>query len=172
MNFPHWRVDDVNAFDQDVARAIRLNEIWPQIFTFAEYSILHRHATFAKIQQLTNTAASECLIVSATARPGPPVLIRRRAVERAAARDGDILLLKRVDERRVVHALGAFETRVNRRQIFVRIGAELERRTCRNEKIYIAPQMNRAGQENSGRDHDATAARGVTGCDGLADRFS
>jgi len=47
MDFPHRRIDDVNTFDQYVARTIRLNEIWPQVLAFAEDSILYRDAALA-----------------------------------------------------------------------------------------------------------------------------
>src|SRR5581483_4921437 len=114
---------------QDVARAIGLNEVRPQIFAFAKDAIFHRHAAFTVIEQLANTTARECFVVSPSTSPCPPVFIRRVSIKSSGARDRDVLLLKGVDERRIVHALGAFETRVNNRQIFLGVSAELERRT-------------------------------------------
>src|SRR5882724_12065754 len=129
MNLPHRRVDDLNSFDQDVARAVRLNKIRSQVFALAEDSILHRYATLAVIKQLADAAARQRFIASSPPRPGPPVLIGRSTIERAAARDRDVFLLEGVDQRRVVHALSAFEARVNNGQVFFRISAELE---CRS----------------------------------------
>src|SRR5205823_14683649 len=128
MNFPHRRIDDVNAFDQDIARTIRLNEIWPQVITLSEDSILYRHTALAIIEQLTNTGARGSFASFFASGPSPPVLIRSRAIERAASRNSDVLLLEGVNKRRVVHALSAFEARVNNWQILFGIGAELERR--------------------------------------------
>src|SRR5947207_4073231 len=98
MNFPHRRVDDLNSFDQDVARAVRLNKIWPQVFAFAEDSILHRHAALAIIKQLAYAAARRRLVVSSPPRPGPPALIGGRAIERAAAGHRDVFLFEGVDQ--------------------------------------------------------------------------
>src|SRR5438132_3267508 len=128
MNFPHRRIDDMNPFDQDVARTIRLNEIWPQVITFSEHSILNRHTALAVIQQLANAGAGGSFASFFASGPSPPVLIRSRAIKCPAARDRNVLLLERVNKRRVVHALSAFEARVNNWQILFGIGAERERR--------------------------------------------
>src|SRR5438105_3792940 len=146
MNFPHWRIDNVNAFDENIARAIRLNEVRPQIFTFAEDSILHGNAAFAKIEQFANTGARRSFSTFFAPGPRPPVLIRSGAIERTSARDCDVLLLEGVDERRVVHALCTFETRVNDGQVFLWIGAEFERRTFRDVAIDVDSQITSAGR--------------------------
>src|SRR5437660_5002322 len=119
MNSPHRRIDDVNAFDQDIARTIRLNEIWSQVVSFSEDSILHRHSALTVIEQLADAGTGGSFAAFFASGPRPPVLIRSRAIERAATCNSDILLFERVDERRVVHALSAFEARVKNRQIFL-----------------------------------------------------
>ncbi len=60
--------------------------------------------------------------------PGPPVFVVTLSIERTFAGDRDVLLFKRVDERRVVEHLDAFPTREDDRQVVFRILAELDRR--------------------------------------------
>src|ERR1051325_2936088 len=124
MDLPHRGIDDVNTFDQYVARAIRLDEVWPQVLAFAEDSVFHRHTAFAIIEQLANTAARGRFIIAATAGPCPPILIRRSTVECSTSGDRDVFLLECVNERRVVHALSAFEARIDNGQVLLRISAE------------------------------------------------
>src|ERR1044071_1099697 len=102
MDLPHRRIDDVNPFDQNIARTIRLNEVWPQKITFAEGSIFHRHTALAEIEQLANAGSRRSFAPFFASGPRPPVLIRSRAVKCPASRDRNVFLLKRVDEWRVV----------------------------------------------------------------------
>src|SRR6185369_514905 len=46
MNFPHRRVVDCHAFDQNVLAAIWLNKLRPQIMSLAEHAFPHRHTLF------------------------------------------------------------------------------------------------------------------------------
>ena len=68
-------------------------------------------------------------------------------VERALAGDRDVLLLVRVDERRVVHQLRALEPREDGGQVVARVAAEGERRASRDVQVDVALEMHGAGQE-------------------------
>src|SRR5215210_4083890 len=135
----------------------------------AEDALSDRHAAITHFAQTANVFRRTGGRAPGSAPcPGPPVLVRGRAVERAAPRDGDILLLESVDERRIVHALRALPTSVDDGQVFGRVCAELERRALRKIQVDIALEVNRAGQKRARRHDDATAARAVTGRYGLA----
>src|SRR5205814_665998 len=85
---------------------------------------------------------------SAFAAPRPPVLRAGLAVEHSSAGDGDILLVQRVDERRVVHAFHPLEAREHHR-VELRVWVELDRGTLVDYQVHIAPQVNGAGQTHA-----------------------
>ncbi len=159
-----------DSLDEDVAAAVGLDEAVAQVVAGAEDALLDGHAALGHLAQAADVfVRARTLTVRAAPRPAPPVLVRRRAVERAAPRHRDVLLLEGVDERRVVHALRPLEARVDDGQVLRRVGAELERRAFGDVEVDVALQMNRAGEERArGHDH-ATAARRVRRRDGLAD---
>src|SRR5215213_7203694 len=104
-------------------------------------------------------------------RPLPPVLVRRAAVERALARDGDVLLLEGVDEGRVVHQLSPLPARVDDGQVLRGVVEELQSRALGDVQVDVALQVNRARHEDARGDDDAPAARAVASLNRLAYRL-
>ena len=100
MDLPHRRVDDRDAVDEDVAAAIRLDEIGPQPLPFAEHPL----ATPARRARRNRSAGSARRPVLTSPRdrpaPVPPVVRVRLTVERAGAGHRDVRCLEGVDERR------------------------------------------------------------------------
>ncbi len=86
------------------------------------------------------------------------MVVVRLAVQRAASRDGDVLAIDGIDERRVVHDLDALEASKDDREVFRRILAEGDRRSGFYVEIHVARQMDRAGDESSRRYHDSSTA--------------
>src|SRR5581483_5853723 len=170
VDFPHRRVVDRHALNQHVARAVRLDEAGPQAIARPEDALRDRDAPLIEIEQPFD-AARPFLRLAPAFGPRPPVFNRGRAVEYTPARDCDVLLLEGVDERRVVHALGAFKPREDDGQILLRVGNKFERRAFGDVQVDMAPEVDRAREEDARRHEDAPAARGVTGRDGFADRF-
>ena len=80
------------------------------------------------------------------------------------------VLLERVDERRVVHQLHAFEAREDDGQIGARVALKEERRPVGDVQVDAALQADGAGQEPAGGDDDAPAARRGARPDRVADR--
>src|SRR5215216_903217 len=78
--------------------------------------------------------------------PWPPVFVITLSIERAFARDRDVLLFEGVDKRRVVEQLDAFPTREDDGHVVFRVLAELDRRPFRYFEIDIALQVNGAGE--------------------------
>ena len=81
------------------------------------------------------------------------------AVERPGAGDRDVLRLEGIDERRVVHQLGAFEAREDERQVLPRVAAEGQRRFRLEVQVDAAGEPDPAGQESAGRHDDACRPR-------------
>src|SRR6185503_11360980 len=100
--------------------------------------------------------------------PGPPVLVVALSIERSFSGDRDVLLPKRINERRVIEQLDAFPSRENDRQIVFRILAELDRRAFLDLEIDVALQMNRAGEVRARFNHYAA----TTGFRASIDRSS
>src|SRR5262245_31807049 len=77
--------------------------------------------------------------------PGPPGIVSTLSIKRSFARNRDVSLFKRVDERRIIHQFGAFPTSEDHRQVVAGILAELDCGAARNKKVHITFQVNRAG---------------------------
>jgi hypothetical protein len=96
-------------------------------------------------------------------------------VEGAAARDRDVLLLPRIDERRIVHELDAFPAREHD-GVARWIGVELERRTLGDVQIHVALEVNRTREERqtarlaAARHDDPSSTRRSARVDRLRDR--
>src|SRR4249920_737265 len=82
MDLPHRRVDDGDAIDEDVATAVRLDEIRPEPMAFAENPLAHRHAASSEVHQ---SVAGCRLFLAPFATPVPPVVRIRLTVERSSA---------------------------------------------------------------------------------------
>ena len=138
--------------------------------TLAEYSLLHGNAFFSHFkQQLSVLALIGITFFPAAlipAFPRPPVLTIGIAINRAAAGDSNVLLLKGIDKGRVVHQLDPFPTGKNQ-GIFPGIAREADCRAGANMQVYIALQPDCAGKELAcGNNYPSTALRG-TGSNGL-----
>src|ERR1051325_6517963 len=173
MNLPHGRVRDRDAFDKDVLTAVGLNELRSQVVAFAEHTLAHRHVLFHHLRE--RVARLQLVRVAflppalGAALPRPPVRCVALAVERAFARDGDVLLLEGVDEGRVVHQLHPLPTREDQRQILRGVLTELDGASRRDVQVDVTQQVNRAGQKRAGRHDDAASASFGTRGDGLTE---
>src|SRR5690348_6983655 len=89
--------------------------------------------------------------------PRPPRVPIGAAVEGAAARDCDVLLFERVDERRKVHAFDAFPPGENH-GISCWIKNPTQRRAGHDVEIDVALELNRARQPFARRDDHTPAS--------------
>ena len=169
IEFPHRRIADGDAFEQNVGRAVWLHEIGPQRGPIAVDALAHRHVFFALREQGAVVGGRRLRAAHGIFLPRPPVVRVRAAIERPVSGDGDVGLFEGVNEGRVVHALGAFEAGEDHRQIVVRILAKPQRCAVFQAQVDVAGQMDRASEEDAGRDHDPAAAGGGTGLDSVAD---
>ena len=108
-------------------------------------------------------------VVARSVGPGPPVFMIGLAVERSWTRHRDVGFPEGINEGRIVHAFGAFETGKNGRKVVARIAAEEERGVFGEVEIDVAFEVNRTGKEFTRGNHDAAAAGGMAGGDGLTD---
>src|SRR5438046_2372968 len=119
MEFPHRRTFDSNALNQNVAAAIEFNKARAQERALAKLPFLDRHIL---VDHLAQAIARKLLIRTSlfgpsTSFPLPPVFVAGLSIERAFTSDGDIFLLERVNERRVVVTFHSLKPRKNHRQI-------------------------------------------------------
>src|SRR6185437_5180958 len=127
MDFPHRRVNNPYPLDKDVLTTVGLYETISQVMAVAKHALLYRHTAIAQLAQSGYVSPGRWVAAGrCSARPLPPVIVGRRAIEHATASDRDVLLLKGVNERRVVHTFGSLEAGVNNRQVFRWIRAELQ----------------------------------------------
>ena len=125
VEFPHRRVDDTEAFDQDILAAVRFDELRTEVAAVAEDAFGDGDVFLG----LVNEFVPRCFLVRVAflptavraAFPRPPVVAIGLAVEGAGAGDRDVLLLEGVDERRVVHALDALPAGEDDGQVVTRI---------------------------------------------------
>ena len=169
MNLPHRRTPERHALDQDILAAIRLEEHWPQITSFAEDPFANGRAfgdvviensprfTLIRIAFLPTAACSSF--------PWPPMFAVRLAVNDAFTGDGDVPLLEGIDERRITHQFHPFPARENVGQILSWILTEFDRGAFRQMEIDVAFQTNRAGQKLAWRHYDAAAATDTASVD-------
>src|ERR1044072_4496255 len=136
VELPHRRVDDADAFDEHVRTAVGLDELRAEVVAFAKNALADRRAALGQLfERLARLQLVGCALLPAVALltlPRPPVFVVAVAIERACAGDGDILLLKGIDERRVVHQFHTFPAREDEREIFRRVLDELDGRAFRN----------------------------------------
>src|SRR5215211_4399943 len=128
MDLPHRRTDDRHVRNENVLTSVWLDELRTEVVALAKstlrngYSLLrHRHET---LPSRGVVGCARAPTVLSTPLPGPPVLEARLAVERALARNRDVLLLERIDQRRVSHQLRSLEPREHRREVVTRILTE------------------------------------------------
>jgi hypothetical protein len=131
----------------------------------AELALGDRHVLGAHAPQLALVGA----LGPAVRVPALPGAERRLAVERAAARDGEVALAVGVDERRVVEALGPLPARQDHGQVRRRVRAEADRGVRRQVEVDEAAQVDRAGEEHALRHEHPPAARPVAGGNGAAE---
>src|SRR2546429_514622 len=167
MNLPHRRMAKRYAFDQNILATIRLEEHWPQVTSFSKDSFAYGRAFGdVLIKDAARLALFGIAFLPATARPSfpwPPVSAVSLAVDHAFTGDRDVLLFKRVDERRVAHQLHTFPAREHVGQILARVLAELDRGSSSQVKIDVALEMNCARKEVTGR-HQHAATAGFIAC--------
>ena len=99
--------------------------------------------------------------LSGPARFFQPIPVRAcgLAIKRPLARDGDVRLVQRVDEGRIIHQFYALVARKHERQIRSRIRAELEGGIGGQAQVHIVEQMDRPGQKRSCRHYHAGRRR-------------
>src|SRR5262249_55495133 len=101
MNLPHRRVNDLNAFNEDVFRAVRLDEVRPQVMPLTEDALANRHTALPHLAQSADVFGCHRRAArGATPCPLPPILIRSRTVKCAATRYRNVLLPEGINERR------------------------------------------------------------------------
>src|SRR5205807_7326294 len=117
MHLPHGRIPERDSLNEHILAAIGLDKLRTQVMTLAEYSLLHWNALFSHFKQqlsilaLIGTTFFPAALIPAF--PRPPVLTIGIAINRAAAGDSNVLLLKGIDKGRVVHQLDPFPTGKN-----------------------------------------------------------
>src|SRR5262249_7043875 len=74
MNLPHRRIVDRDAFNQDVAAAIGLDEVRPQPVAVAEHALGHRRAPVVEFEQPADALPARTL-------PRPPAFIRFLSID-------------------------------------------------------------------------------------------
>ncbi len=72
------------------------------------------------------------------ALPRPPVFAIRVSIQRAIAGDREVFLVIGIDAGRIIHALHAFPTAVDQRQISRSFLRELERGPGGNVQVHVA----------------------------------
>src|SRR5882672_1002879 len=176
MNLPHRRVPERDPFNQNVLAPVRLNELWPQVTAFTIDALVYgRSVGHLFVQERARLTLIRIAFLPSALRssfPRPPMIAISITVDHAFACDRHIRLLKRVDQRRVVHQLHAFPSRKNQWQVLLRILAELDRRPLRDMEVDVALEMNRSGRIDTRRYQHTSTARFVTGFDRLAKGLS
>ena len=142
MQLPHRRISQRHTLDQNVLAAMRLNEVRPQVSTVAKYSLIHRRTVRDHFHQLRARGAGAAGALLPTTRlpprPRPPVFATGLPIKHALAGNRDILLLKGIDERRIIHQLHAFPTSKDHRQILLRIRIEFDGRVFCDVQVDVA----------------------------------
>ena len=163
IQFPHGGIANAHAFNQHVSRAVRLEKRRAQIVALAEDALAHRHILVAHGYQSVGVGArvgsARLAAEPGAARPRPPMVLVALAVQHARAGHGDIGLLESVDQRRVVHAFGAFEPRQHQRQILFGVAVEFQNGAFVQVQVGIGLQVDGAGEELPARHHHASATR-------------
>src|SRR5437899_7393898 len=102
MHLPHGSVFEGDSGDQYILATVGFNELRPQVVAFSEDTIFHRDTLLCHLKErfavfiLIRLSCSPAAID--TPLPGPPVFAIGVAVNRPAAGDRDVLLLKGIDE--------------------------------------------------------------------------
>jgi hypothetical protein len=92
MDFPHWRIADVDSFNQDIPAPIRLNEVRAKVRCLAKDALAYRSTPCSKVEQ---SLPRHVL----TGSPVLPVRFVGLTVECSRAGDCDVMFFERVDER-------------------------------------------------------------------------
>ena len=162
VDLPHRRVRDRHALDEHVAATVGLYELRAQVVAFAEDTLLDRHPALGHLEEpvaaflLVHAARRPAVLFAAL--PRPPVHVVGLPVERTAARDGHVLLLEGVDERRVVHHLDALPAREDGRQVRLRLAPECHGRPLRDVQVDAREKPDGPRQEAPRRHDDAPPA--------------
>src|SRR4029453_7886838 len=93
MDFPHRRIDDRQALDQNILAFVRLDELRSQIVAETEHTFGDRHVLVHHLVQMrTRGPLAEDLRIAAVVRIAVPFPEERFAlsVERALAGDRDV----------------------------------------------------------------------------------
>jgi len=144
---PHRRIDDVNALDENIGAADRLDEIGAQMGIGAKDTLGDGHSLGGQLDQPGR-------IIGRSPRMPKSAL----SIQCAFAGDGDVGLPESIDERRVIHHFRAFVTREYRWQIIHGVGAEKDGGLSVKAKVHIVLEMYGAGQKDSRRhNHPAPA---------------
>src|SRR5690606_24773837 len=135
VNDPERRVAGGDAFDEHFPAFVGLEERRAQVIAACEHPPGHRHPVFRRLEELragmllVDDLVDLPLPAAPLALPRPPRRVVRAAVQRTGARDGDVLLTVRVNERRIAEQLHAFPAGEDGRQVAFRFRDERDRRT-------------------------------------------
>src|SRR5450756_360052 len=170
VHFIHRRVDDGDVLNLHVGAAVGLHEHGPQPGAVAELALRDGCTLLDHLGQGGAGLGLILVVRPSLSGPRPPVLGVRLAVQSAAAGDPDILLVQRVNEGRVVHALHPLKAREHD-GVQRRVGVEPDGRALLDHQVDAALEVDGAGQADALPDHHAPAARTVGFLDGLAESF-
>src|SRR5450756_985120 len=170
VHFIHRRVDDGDVLNLHVGATVGLHEHGPQVAAVAEYSFRDGCPLLPHLAQGGPGLGLILVVRPSLSGPRPPVLGVRLAVQGAAAGDPDILLVQRVNEGRVVHALQPLKAREHD-GVELRVGVEPDGRALLHHQVHVALEVDGAGQADALSDHHVAAARTVGFLDGMAESF-
>ena len=125
------------------------DEVRPQERALAKCPLRNGHILVVHLMQFVAGAVLAALAQDLV--PIPPVIFIRLAVQRPLARDRDIPLRKRIDERGIVEQFRALPARANQREIGLLIPAELYGCPFRQMKVDIAFKMDGPARPVAGR---------------------
>src|ERR1017187_10222276 len=166
VHFIHRRVDDGEVLDLHVGATVGLHEHGPQIAAVAELALPDWYTLLRHLAQRGAGLALILAVRPSLSGPRPPVLAVRLTIQGAPAGDGDILLVERVNEGRVVHALQPLKAREHD-GVELRIGVEPDGGAFADHQIDVALEVDGAGQTDALGDHHAPAAGAIGFLDGL-----
>jgi len=159
VNRPERSVDEFDTFDQNFAARYEFEHGRPQPVSLAVKPFVKRCPFTALL--------AEVLLVGLLAGFPCGEVLRALPVDGTASRDGDILHVAGIDERRVVEHFSAFPARQNDGQVVAFVGAENQYGAFGEMQIDVAFHYDGPTAEiASGSEHHATAALIRTAVDG------
>ena len=153
------RIADSDALNQNVPAADKLDKAGPDKVTRPHPTLFNRDLLVPQFNQTRGMCRVRLY-------PQWPLTLRRLAIQRAFAGDGNVLLFECIYERGVIHHLGHASSE-NHWQVSLCVRAETNRRVFLEMQIDVAEQVNCTRGIDTRRDNDLTASGAMAGVDRL-----